>query len=448
MDRTDYLAIWERLSLEEKAQWLQDPEYDEALERLFGAEVEGMRDLLLVRTRGGGEKKPVVLLPGGGGSELHSIRGIVTRLYLEPRVLLHGEGGYLKMDREGSADANPAVFATAMRCMPRAYDALRMFLNENAQLHEFPYDWRRHIEDSALQLHAAIERWSSRSPGIKFHLVCHSMGGLVARAYLALKPRAAEQRVEQVIMLGTPHHGVISKLMTLVHGDLSLRIMGKLNPANAPLETMRSMPGLFQLLPPPRDGWTLDAPYPVQGDWELYRAESWRIQGIEQSHLDAAKAFHSLLAGPTAQVPLVEIAGCNQKTAVAVTRSTPPGAQPEYDVTYMAQGANSGDGTVPLWSTLPPGGRRYFVSAKHGDLPRRSDVLQDVLRWIQGEPPELPDQVPEERGGWLALGTRAGLEPDVEDLDQVAEQEAARLRAQLENRTIDLQDLHLLQFGL
>jgi pimeloyl-ACP methyl ester carboxylesterase len=37
-------------------------------------------------------------------------------------------------------------------------------------------------------------------------LVCHSMGGLVARAWLAATPGAAE-RVQRVITIGSPHHG-------------------------------------------------------------------------------------------------------------------------------------------------------------------------------------------------------------------------------------------------
>lgn len=50
-------------------------------------------------------------------------------------------------------------------------------------------------------------------------LVCHSMGGLVARAWLARDSRASA-RVHQVITIGTPHHGTwISRFSFGVNGQ-------------------------------------------------------------------------------------------------------------------------------------------------------------------------------------------------------------------------------------
>jgi triacylglycerol lipase len=54
-----------------------------------------------------------------------------------------------------------------------------------------------------------IEEAVARAERLTGHppvLVCHSMGGLAARAWLAQDPQAA-QRVHQVITIGTPHHG-------------------------------------------------------------------------------------------------------------------------------------------------------------------------------------------------------------------------------------------------
>lgn len=55
---------------------------------------------------------------------------------------------------------------------------------------------------------AIIERAVSRietSTGLAPVLVCHSMGGLAARAWL--RDHAADDRVHRVITIGTPHHG-------------------------------------------------------------------------------------------------------------------------------------------------------------------------------------------------------------------------------------------------
>ncbi|PCK30729.1 DUF7379 domain-containing protein [Pseudoalteromonas piscicida] len=50
---------------------------------------------------------------------------------------------------------------------------------------------------------ASIDRFIADSPAA---LVCHSMGGLVARAYLE-RGSAASKQVKKVVTLGTPHKG-------------------------------------------------------------------------------------------------------------------------------------------------------------------------------------------------------------------------------------------------
>ena len=50
----------------------------------------------------------------------------------------------------------------------------------------------------------AVER-ITRATGMAPVLVCHSMGGLAARAWLQAK--AADSRVHHVITIGSPHHG-------------------------------------------------------------------------------------------------------------------------------------------------------------------------------------------------------------------------------------------------
>jgi pimeloyl-ACP methyl ester carboxylesterase len=65
------------------------------------------------------------------------------------------------------------------------------------------------IEDGAGELHAAIEHaCSSGAPRVV--LVCHSMGGLLARRYLQ---EHGEARVARLVTIASPHHGtVLSRL--------------------------------------------------------------------------------------------------------------------------------------------------------------------------------------------------------------------------------------------
>ncbi len=60
------------------------------------------------------------------------------------------------------------------------------------------------IEILAEQLHTRIESICAETGQSQLILFGHSMGGLVARAYLARYGRA---RIQQLITLGTPHHG-------------------------------------------------------------------------------------------------------------------------------------------------------------------------------------------------------------------------------------------------
>lgn len=60
------------------------------------------------------------------------------------------------------------------------------------------------IESFAEQLHARIEAVRCVTGAERVVLVAHSMGGLVARAYVR---RFGAQRVAKLITIGTPHHG-------------------------------------------------------------------------------------------------------------------------------------------------------------------------------------------------------------------------------------------------
>ncbi|MDP1833388.1 MAG: alpha/beta fold hydrolase [Candidatus Moranbacteria bacterium] len=90
------------------------------------------------------------------------------------------------------------------------YDDLLESLEENGysqneNLFEFPYDWRNSNIDSAQKLQTKIEAIRKQTKISKVDVVAHSMGGLVARAYIEGDDYGND--VDKMITLGTPHHG-------------------------------------------------------------------------------------------------------------------------------------------------------------------------------------------------------------------------------------------------
>jgi triacylglycerol esterase/lipase EstA (alpha/beta hydrolase family) len=80
------------------------------------------------------------------------------------------------------------------------------------------------IEHFAEQLGAKIESVCAATGAARVLLVCHSMGGLVARAYVRKRGPA---RIERIVTIGTPHHG------SMFARGLIGRCLAQMRPGNA-----------------------------------------------------------------------------------------------------------------------------------------------------------------------------------------------------------------------
>lgn len=130
-------------------------------------------------------------------------------------------------------------------------------------IYVFAYDWRRDNVENARLLIQKIEKVKRQlqQPDLKFNVVAHSMGGIIAR-YAAMygdadlpggDPRpdwAGAQHFNQIFLLGTPSEGSLLSLNALVNGfalfGLNINLPFVQNLTRFDFFTV---PSIFQLLP-------------------------------------------------------------------------------------------------------------------------------------------------------------------------------------------------------
>ena len=170
---------------------------------------------------------------------------------------------------------------------------------------QFAYDWRRDIVESARELDHFIKmrakyvqmetekRFGVNKTKVKFDLVAHSMGGLVARYYLRYGtadlpedgslPKltwAGAEHVDHLVIIGTPNAGSMSSLEDLIHGA-SIKSLFPSYPA----AVLSTMPSMYQLLPRARHLPLLDSdgkPVTDLFDPELWKRHQWGLADPEQ----------------------------------------------------------------------------------------------------------------------------------------------------------------------
>ncbi len=103
------------------------------------------------------------------------------------------------------------------------------------------------IERFAGQLAAKIDSVCAKTGASHVVLICHSMGGLVARTYLR---RNGGTRIERIITLGTPHHG------SILAWSFPGRCLAQMRPGNPWLTELNRGEG--------------DAPVPITSIWSRH----------------------------------------------------------------------------------------------------------------------------------------------------------------------------------
>jgi pimeloyl-ACP methyl ester carboxylesterase len=299
----------------------------------------------------------------------------------------------------------------------------------------YAYDWRRDLVESARGLALRLEGLAHEmgDPGARFHIVGHSMGGLVARYYLrygSAEPTAdapvtwaGARRAASVVLAAAPNAGCIYALGAALKGE-----QVGLSYTTLAASVVSRMPSIYQLLPPAGTQALVD-PHGKPLEEDLHDPATWERFGWgpfapaaddrlapERAFLVAAlsraRAFHDSLARAPAvpcPVPVHALGGDTLLTlSRAVAGEGPPGSLPrleartrrEQDLLYEA-----GDGRVtrasllaahlpvaeasPSGSGLPEILQAFFGGADHhglyADPALQSLLLRLLLRPALGE---------------------------------------------------------------
>ena len=342
----------------------------------------------------------VYLLPGIMGSQLGRARPRgrpVDLLWLDPSDVVQGRLAELRWGARRSLQTLGAI--------PYTYLPLKLRLRSAGfEVVLYDYDWRGDLRALGAALAARLRADSAR----ELALIGHSMGGLLARAAMAL----ASERITRLIGLGTPHEGAMPAVQALratYPVVCRLAAIDTRHDAEALCrEVFHSFTSIYQLLPD------------RVGKLDLLDPRCWPRLGVQPdaARLLAARGFRASLATPDERY--VSIIGTGQRTVTGLARR---GGQFHYEISA------AGDGTVAATRATLPGARNYYVRCEHSELPRNERVgaaLVDLLR--TGRTQRLPQKLVRSRGPVLEVSDSALRRGLARKIDWHALSPAARRR--------------------
>jgi pimeloyl-ACP methyl ester carboxylesterase len=370
----------------------------------FGdARFERMRQLVLQSSLTRSDRTTqgtVVVLHGIMGGELtyYESDAQLDHIWLKFFRLILGQFERLRMDDEGNSISR--IQATGI--LKRYYGELLLSLMQSWNAHAFWYDWRLDINSSADQLALRLQEWFGDNEPV--HLVAHSMGGLVARAFIK---KYAERwksmwdsqddgrRGGRLVMLGTPNHGSFAiphlllglndTLHKLALADLRHNLQDLLN-------IIKTFVGSYQMLPSPL--------VPGMQDMQrLYEASTYAPLAPLPSRFALAREFHNGLSTVIEADRMLYIAGYNQPTYSGIRDWGQLRSTDGYEVTKR------GDGTVPHKLALLQAADgspvpTFYIEEEHGALPGNPTVMAAIDDLLQtGTTSRLTQQIPTELRG-------------------------------------------------
>jgi pimeloyl-ACP methyl ester carboxylesterase len=299
----------------------------------------------------------VLIVPGIMGSQLGLLRSAPLPndvLWIDPVDISIGNLALLKLPDGGKIVPLGVVLFTYLRLK------LQLRIAGFAPVFH-DYDWRLGVDELGLALAERV-----RAENRRVMIVAHSMGGLVTRAAMACE---GMQKVERVVLLGTPNSGSYAPLQALRGVYAVVRKIARLASVDQSAESLAAevfstFPSLYHLLPPPGFDSALD----------LFDADAWPNSGPrpDAALLTRARSLATCLAIPDER--FINVVGAGQETVTRVSRR-----KDGFVYTITRQG----DGTVPLTCAALPGARTYYTRVAHTELARDPAVAQAIAEALR-----------------------------------------------------------------
>src|SRR5512138_554231 len=148
----------------------------------------------------------IVLVHGFLGGHLDDAGVASRRTWLSAWTFVRDFARELTLADNGDDSLEPERSLQAAGLLQFFYrSAAHAWRQQGFVVHEFAFDWRKRIEQSADRLHYTIESLALLRRN-KIALVAHSMGASVACLY-AQRHTTWQERIQSAILVGPPLHG-------------------------------------------------------------------------------------------------------------------------------------------------------------------------------------------------------------------------------------------------